>query len=123
MTLALADRSVSKPIGIAKDVSVKVAITYNLDQTSRYSANYDQITTNKIDVTDEACEEYSQEVLSFSNVTACEAKTIKSSVDEPPEVELKDLPPYLEYAFLEGNNKFPVIIAKELEDEEKAALI
>nr|GFC69773.1 reverse transcriptase domain-containing protein [Tanacetum cinerariifolium] len=109
MTLELADHSVSKPIGIAKDVSVKVgmfhfpadfvvvdfkpdprvplilgrcflktgralidvhkgeltlrirceAITYNLDQTSRYSANYDQMTANKIDVTDEACEEYS----------------------------------------------------------------
>nr|GFC16757.1 reverse transcriptase domain-containing protein [Tanacetum cinerariifolium] len=111
MTLELADGSVSKPIGIAKDVSVKVgmchfpadfvvvdfepdprvplilgrcflktgraqidvhkgeltlrieneAITYNLDQTSRYSANYDQMTANKIDVTDEACEEYFQE--------------------------------------------------------------
>nr|GFC32709.1 reverse transcriptase domain-containing protein [Tanacetum cinerariifolium] len=47
----------------------------------------------------------------------------KSSVDEPPEVELKDLPPHLEYAFLEGNNMLPVIIAKELGDEEKAALI
>nr|GFB92421.1 reverse transcriptase domain-containing protein [Tanacetum cinerariifolium] len=34
-----------------------------------------------------------------------------------------DLPPHLEYAFLEGDNKFPVIIAKELGDEEKAALI
>nr|GFB66837.1 reverse transcriptase domain-containing protein [Tanacetum cinerariifolium] len=53
----------------------------------------------------------------------CEAKTVKSSVDEPPEVELKDLPPHLEYTFLEGNNKFPVIIAKELGDEEKSALI
>nr|GFA97260.1 reverse transcriptase domain-containing protein [Tanacetum cinerariifolium] len=31
---------------------------------------------------------------------ACEANTIKSSIDEPPEVELKDLPPHLEYAFL-----------------------
>ncbi|GJT83131.1 reverse transcriptase domain-containing protein [Tanacetum coccineum] len=30
-----------------------------------------------------------------------EAKTVKSSIDEPPEVELKDLPPHLEYAFLE----------------------
>nr|GFB22734.1 reverse transcriptase domain-containing protein [Tanacetum cinerariifolium] len=48
---------------------------------------------------------------------------IKSSVDEPPEVELKDLPPHLEYAFLEGDNKLPVIIAKELGEEEKAALI
>nr|GEW18095.1 reverse transcriptase domain-containing protein [Tanacetum cinerariifolium] len=208
MTLELADRSVSKPIGIAKDVKVKVgmfhfpadfvvvdfepdprvplilrrcflktghalidmrkgeltlrirneAITYNLDQTSRYSANYDQMMANKIDVTNEACEEYFQEVLSFSNVTASGsptpsddpivsttsptltpfgdsdfllfeeanaflAKTIKSSVDEPHEVKLKDLPPHLEYAFLEGNNKLPVIIAKELGEEEKAALI
>nr|GEV08378.1 hypothetical protein [Tanacetum cinerariifolium] len=54
---------------------------------------------------------------------ACKAKTIKSSIDEPPEVELKDLPPHLEYAFLEGNNKLPVIIAKALKDEEKSALI
>nr|GFA91578.1 reverse transcriptase domain-containing protein [Tanacetum cinerariifolium] len=53
----------------------------------------------------------------------CEAKTVKPSVDEPPEVELKDLPPHLEYAFLEGDNKLPVIIAKELGDEEKSALI
>nr|GFC13798.1 reverse transcriptase domain-containing protein [Tanacetum cinerariifolium] len=53
----------------------------------------------------------------------CEAKTVKSSINEPPEVELKDLPPHLEYAFLEGNNKLPVIIAKELGDEEKSALI
>ncbi|GJX58857.1 hypothetical protein Tco_0290247 [Tanacetum coccineum] len=53
----------------------------------------------------------------------CEAKTDKSSIDEPPEVELKDLPPHLEYAFLEGDNKLPVIIAKDLNVEEKAALI
>nr|GEX39992.1 reverse transcriptase domain-containing protein [Tanacetum cinerariifolium] len=53
----------------------------------------------------------------------CEAKTVKSFVDEPSEVELKDLPPHLEYAFLEGDNKLPVIIAKELGDKEKSALI
>nr|GFA63538.1 reverse transcriptase domain-containing protein [Tanacetum cinerariifolium] len=53
----------------------------------------------------------------------CEDKTVKSFVDEPPDVELKDLPPHLEYAFLENNNKLPVIIAKELGDEEKFALI
>nr|GEV36423.1 reverse transcriptase domain-containing protein [Tanacetum cinerariifolium] len=222
MTLELVDRSVSKPIGIAKDVKVKgeltlrienEAITYNLDQTSRYSANYNQMSANTINVTDEACEEYSQEFLGFSDVTvsasptpsddpiisttsptltpfgdsdfllfeeadaflgleddpdspefntfyydregdilmleailnsdplpslpnheqsvpsfknelkACEAKTIKSSVDEPPEVELKDLPPHLEYALLEGDNKLPAIISKELGDEEKSALI
>nr|GEY47073.1 reverse transcriptase domain-containing protein [Tanacetum cinerariifolium] len=260
MTLELADRSVSKPVGITKDVLVKVgvfhfladfvvvdfkpdlrvplilkrcflktgralidvhkgeltlqirneAITYNLDQTSRYFANYNQMTTNKIDV---ICEMYSQEVLGFSDTTAsgnptpyddpivsttsptltlfrdsdfllfeevdaflgleddpnspkfnpfyydpkgdillleailnskplpplpnheqylpsykkelkvCEDKTVKSSIDEPPEVELKDLPPHLEYVFLEGDNKWPVIIAKELGDEDKSALI
>nr|GFC55634.1 reverse transcriptase domain-containing protein [Tanacetum cinerariifolium] len=53
----------------------------------------------------------------------CEAKTVKSSVDEPPEVEFKDLSPHLEYAFLEGDNKLPVIISKELGDEEKSALV
>ncbi|GKA66980.1 reverse transcriptase domain-containing protein [Tanacetum coccineum] len=52
-----------------------------------------------------------------------EPKNEKSSIDEPPEVELKDLPPHLEYAFLEGTDKLPVIIAKDLKDEEKAALI
>ncbi|GKB88712.1 hypothetical protein Tco_0960984, partial [Tanacetum coccineum] len=50
-------------------------------------------------------------------------KTVESSVDEPPEVELKELPPHLEYAFLEGDDKLPVIIAKDLKDEEKAALL
>nr|GFA55349.1 reverse transcriptase domain-containing protein [Tanacetum cinerariifolium] len=53
----------------------------------------------------------------------CEAKSDKSSIDEPPEVELKDLPPHLEYAFLEGDDKLPVIIAKDLSVKEKTALI
>nr|GEY04273.1 reverse transcriptase domain-containing protein [Tanacetum cinerariifolium] len=67
---------------------------------------------------------HKQSVPSFTNeLKTCEAKTIKSSVDEPPEVELKDLPPHLEYAYLEGDNKFHVIITKELGEEEKAALI
>ncbi|GJS41145.1 reverse transcriptase domain-containing protein [Tanacetum coccineum] len=211
MTLELADRSISEPIGIAEDIYVtasralidvyegeitlrvgKESITFNLDQTSRYTANYNHMTANRIDVIDMACEEYSQEVLGFSNVISsgnptpyydpiistssptltpfedsnfllfkeadyflaieddptspevdptyydpdgdillleailnsdpsppppnqgsylpefqkdlkiCEANNEKSSVNEPPEVELKDLPPHLEYAFLEG---------------------
>nr|GEZ98713.1 reverse transcriptase domain-containing protein [Tanacetum cinerariifolium] len=53
----------------------------------------------------------------------CEAKFDKSSIDEPPGVELKDLPPHLEYAFLEGDDKLPVIIAKDFSVEEKTALI
>ncbi|GKE52012.1 hypothetical protein Tco_1487168 [Tanacetum coccineum] len=121
------------------------AITFNLDQTSRYSSNYDDISVNRIDVIDVACEEYSQEVLGFSGdillleeflnddpsspplppqeLKVVEPKNEKSSIDEPPEVELKDLPPHLEYAFLEGTDKLPIIIAKDLKDEEKAALI
>nr|GEZ82714.1 hypothetical protein [Tanacetum cinerariifolium] len=53
----------------------------------------------------------------------CEAETKKSSVDELHAVELKVLPLHLEYAFLEGDDKLPVIIAKDLSVEEKAALI
>nr|GEX62654.1 reverse transcriptase domain-containing protein [Tanacetum cinerariifolium] len=53
----------------------------------------------------------------------CEAKSDKSSIDKTPEVELKDLPQNLEYAFLEGYDKLPVIIAKDLIVEEKTTLI
>ncbi|GJW37597.1 reverse transcriptase domain-containing protein [Tanacetum coccineum] len=116
MTLELADRAISRPIGVAEDVFIKVgkfhfptnfvvvdfdayprvplilgrsflkteralidvytreltlrvgnkAVTFNLDQTSRYSSNYDDISVNQIDVINIACEEYSQEVLRFS---------------------------------------------------------
>ncbi|GKD24442.1 reverse transcriptase domain-containing protein [Tanacetum coccineum] len=120
MTLELADRSITQPIGIAEDVYLKVGkfkfpadfvvvdfdadprvplilgrsflktgralidvyegeltlrvgkevVTFNLDQTSRYSSNYDDMTVNRIDVIEMACEEYSQEVLGFSDVIA-----------------------------------------------------
>nr|GEZ28023.1 retrovirus-related Pol polyprotein from transposon 17.6 [Tanacetum cinerariifolium] len=45
--------------------------------------------------------------------------------DDPTslKVELKDLPPHLEYAFLEGDDKLPVIIVKDLSEEEKTTLI
>nr|GFA01406.1 hypothetical protein [Tanacetum cinerariifolium] len=144
----------------------KEAITFNLDQTSRYSANYNEMLAKRIDVIDMTCEEYSQEVLddptspkvdqsyldsegdillleaflnddpslpppnqgnylpeAYKELKICEAKSNKSSIDEPPEVELKDLPPHLEYAFLEVDDKLPVIIAKYLSVEEKTALI
>nr|GEV68093.1 reverse transcriptase domain-containing protein [Tanacetum cinerariifolium] len=151
MTLELTDGSISRPIGELTLRVGKESITFNLDQTSRYSANYNDMTVNRIDVIDMACEEYSQEVLGFFDLIAsaflnddpslplptqgkylpqiqkeliiCKAKNDKSSIDEPPEVELKDLPPHLKYIFLEGDDKFPVIIAKDLSVEEKAALI
>nr|GEZ63213.1 DNA-directed DNA polymerase [Tanacetum cinerariifolium] len=52
-----------------------------------------------------------------------EPKNNQSYDDEPPEVELKELPPHLEYAFLGENEKWPVIIAKDLSVNEKTALI
>nr|GEX29295.1 hypothetical protein [Tanacetum cinerariifolium] len=47
----------------------------------------------------------------------------KSSIEEPPELELKELPSHLEYSFLEDSNKLPVIIAKNLKVDEREALI
>nr|GEY80492.1 reverse transcriptase domain-containing protein [Tanacetum cinerariifolium] len=52
-----------------------------------------------------------------------EPKNNKSSDDESPKVELKELPPHLEYAFLGENNKWPVIISKDLSVNEKSELI
>nr|GEZ22951.1 hypothetical protein [Tanacetum cinerariifolium] len=39
-----------------------------------------------------------------NDLKVVEPKNNKSSDDEPPEVELKELPPHLEYAFLESNH-------------------
>ncbi|GKE23458.1 reverse transcriptase domain-containing protein, partial [Tanacetum coccineum] len=52
-----------------------------------------------------------------------ETEKIKSSIDDPPDLELKDLPSHLEYVFLEGTSKLPVIIAKDLKREEKEQLL
>nr|GEX02661.1 hypothetical protein [Tanacetum cinerariifolium] len=123
----------------------KEAITFNLDQTSRYSANYSDMTAKRIDVIDmvvksilrkfwvflidfllEDVDEFlaiEDDPTSPEELKIRDAKSDKSSIDESPEVELKDLPPYLEYAFLEGNDKLPVIIAKDLSVEEKTALV
>nr|GFD19493.1 reverse transcriptase domain-containing protein [Tanacetum cinerariifolium] len=47
----------------------------------------------------------------------------KPSIEEPLELKFKDLPSHLEYAFLEGTDKLPVIISKELKYEDKATLL
>ncbi|GJW51934.1 reverse transcriptase domain-containing protein [Tanacetum coccineum] len=52
-----------------------------------------------------------------------ERDSIPPPKSKPPKVKLKDLPTHLEYAFLADNNKLPVIIAKDLSDDEKTALI
>nr|GEX33661.1 reverse transcriptase domain-containing protein [Tanacetum cinerariifolium] len=52
-----------------------------------------------------------------------EPKNNQSSDDEPPELELKELPSHLEYAFLGENEKWPVIISKDLSVNKKSTLI
>nr|GEW42217.1 reverse transcriptase domain-containing protein [Tanacetum cinerariifolium] len=217
MTLKLGDRLISRPVGVAKDIFVKVGtfrflgdfvvVDFDVDPRVPLILERSFLNTGRslIDVCEVEltlpCEEYSQEVLVFSmsgnptlstkpivstssltltpfedsdflleetdaflaiddepispkidnsyydskgdilllkeflnddrsspplppqELKVVEPKNEKSSIDEPPVVELKDLPPHLEYVFLEGNDKLPVIIAKDLKDEEKTALI
>ncbi|GKB38102.1 reverse transcriptase domain-containing protein, partial [Tanacetum coccineum] len=108
------------------------AITFNVEHTLRYSYIYDDELVNRIDVIDVTCEEYAQEdglnddpssPLPPKELHFEKLKMIKSYIDDPPELELKDLPYHLEYAFFEGTNKLHVIIAKNLKDEEKARLL
>ncbi|KAJ9541560.1 hypothetical protein OSB04_028066 [Centaurea solstitialis] len=48
---------------------------------------------------------------------------VRTSLEEPPNLDLKDLPEHLEYQFLEGNNYLPVIISALLTANEKERLI
>ncbi|GJX84304.1 reverse transcriptase domain-containing protein [Tanacetum coccineum] len=52
-----------------------------------------------------------------------DTEKIKPSIEDPPDLVLKDLPSHLEYVFLEGTSKLPVIIAKDLKREEKEQLL
>nr|GEV02064.1 reverse transcriptase domain-containing protein [Tanacetum cinerariifolium] len=140
------------------------AVTFNLNQTTRYSSTYNDLSVNRIDIIDVAREEYTQEILeeieaylkdeSISpeidhvdcdlegdiclienllnndpfqlppmDLKQDEVVKAKSLIKEPPKLELKDLPSHLEYAYLEGVDKLPVIIAKDLKVDEKEALL
>ncbi|GJZ86298.1 reverse transcriptase domain-containing protein [Tanacetum coccineum] len=57
------------------------------------------------------------------NLKQVDVTMMKPSIEEPLELELKDLPSHLEYAYLKGTDKLPVIISKELKEEEKASLL
>nr|GEV15527.1 reverse transcriptase domain-containing protein [Tanacetum cinerariifolium] len=76
MTLELVDRSITCPKGVVKDIFVKVGkfhfltdfvvVDFEADpRTTRYSSTYDDMSVNRIDVTDVAREEYAQEMLGF----------------------------------------------------------
>nr|GFA25341.1 reverse transcriptase domain-containing protein [Tanacetum cinerariifolium] len=184
--LELAEKTISKPTGVAENVFVKVGKFYFpvdfivLDFIADPRIPLILGRPYLIVLIDATCEEYSQEVLGFSDVVinevftpyfepiisnssqnltpfnerdilileallnddpeplpnqndyfptahnhlkVIEPKNNKSSNDEPPEVELKELPPHLEYAFMEENNKWPVIISKDLSVNEKSDLL
>nr|GEY58937.1 reverse transcriptase domain-containing protein [Tanacetum cinerariifolium] len=59
----------------------------------------------------------------FLLLEEADAFITQSKKDEQPEVELKELPPHLEYAFLGDNGEWPVIIVKDLSSNEKTNLI
>nr|GEY66629.1 reverse transcriptase domain-containing protein [Tanacetum cinerariifolium] len=144
-TQELSDHLISCRVGVAEDVHVKVGsfyfsvdfvvVDFDADPRVPLTLKRSFFKTKRplIDVFEEAFlnddpslppptqGNYMPEVR--KELKICEAKFDKSSIDEPPEVELKDLPPYLEYAFLESDNKFLFIIAKYLSVEEKTALI
>nr|GFA14808.1 reverse transcriptase domain-containing protein [Tanacetum cinerariifolium] len=154
--------------GYGEEITLRVnnkAVTFNLNQTTRYSFTYDDMSVNRIDVIDVAREEYAQEMLGFSNnslgnnptstskpiisdsspsLTPFEGSDFileeieaylkdesisaeidhtdfkaKSLIKEPPKLELKDLPSHMEYAYLEGVDKLPMIIVQDLKVDEK----
>nr|GEW84177.1 DNA-directed DNA polymerase [Tanacetum cinerariifolium] len=147
MALKLADRSITRPKGVAEDVFVKMGkfhfpidfVVADFEADPRVplilGRSFLRIGRALIDV-------YGEEITLRGDIlflekllnedlfqlppmdlkVAQESKE-KSSVEEPPEVELKELPSYLEYAFLEDSNKLPVIIAKNLNDVKREALI
>nr|GFC30116.1 reverse transcriptase domain-containing protein [Tanacetum cinerariifolium] len=41
------------------------SITFNLNQTMRYSSTYDETSVNRVDVIDVTCEDFVQDVLDF----------------------------------------------------------
>nr|GEW21812.1 reverse transcriptase domain-containing protein [Tanacetum cinerariifolium] len=120
MTLELANRSISRPIGVAEDVFVKVRKFYFL--ADFVVVDFDAEPRVPL-ILGRSFLKTRRALIDVFEGELTLPKNDKSSINEPPEVELKDLPLHLEYTFLEGDDKFPVIIAKDLSVEEKAALI
>nr|GEV76998.1 reverse transcriptase domain-containing protein [Tanacetum cinerariifolium] len=138
------------------------AVTFNLNQTTRYSSTYDDLSVNQIDIIDVAREDdfileeidaylkdesISPEIdhvdfdsegdiclikkllnddpfqLPLMDVKQGEVVKAKSSIEEPPELDFKELASHLDYAYLEGVDKLPVVISKDLKINEKEALL
>nr|GEU67571.1 hypothetical protein [Tanacetum cinerariifolium] len=149
MNLELVDRSTNRPAGIAKDIFVKigkfhfltdfVVVDYVVDPRVPLILGRPFLRTERalIDVYSEELTLREGDILYLEkllnedpslNIFPIKTKDLKQvdatitkpSIDEPPEPKIKELPSHLEYTFLEGTDKLPVIISKELKDEEKS---
>nr|GEW80758.1 reverse transcriptase domain-containing protein [Tanacetum cinerariifolium] len=141
MVLELADRTISKPTGVFENVFVKVrkfyfpidfvVLDFNADPRiplilERPFLKGDILILEALLNSDPEPplpnqKHYFHEAHNDHKVI--EPRKKKPSDDEPPEIKLKELPPHLEYAFLGENNKWPVIISKDLSINEKSPLI
>nr|GEZ86625.1 reverse transcriptase domain-containing protein [Tanacetum cinerariifolium]GEZ86944.1 reverse transcriptase domain-containing protein [Tanacetum cinerariifolium] len=122
MVLELANITISKPTGVAENVFVKVEEF----EDSEVDMEKDILILEALLNSDPEPPRPNQKHYfpeEHNDLKVVEPKNNKSSDNEPPEVELKELPPHLEYAFLGEDNKWPVIIAKDLSVNEKSALI
>nr|GEY23474.1 reverse transcriptase domain-containing protein [Tanacetum cinerariifolium] len=135
MTLELADRSISRPIEYSQEVLGFSDVIASGNPTPYYDrivsttsptltpfGNSDFL-LEEVDAFLALEDDPTSPEIDHKELKICKAKTDKSSIDEPLEVELKDLPSHLEYAFLKGDDKFPVIMAKDLSVDEKTTLI
>nr|GEZ77619.1 reverse transcriptase domain-containing protein [Tanacetum cinerariifolium] len=158
MTLELANRSITRPKGVAEVVFVKVGKfhfpidfvvvdfeanprvplilgrsflrtgralidVYGEKITLRYNPKSSSPTLVSDDLISKSDSSKTIFSLPLMDLKVPEESKEKSSIEEPPELELKELPSHLEYAFLEDSNKLPVIIAKILKVDEREALI
>ncbi|GJT46259.1 reverse transcriptase domain-containing protein [Tanacetum coccineum] len=141
MTLELSDRSITYRKGLAEDVFAKIGkLSFSYPPTLLLIFKpilgdpiLDDSISSKIDYADCNPKEDICLIENLLNndpfqlppmdIKQSKVTKAKSSVEEPPELELKDLPSYLEYAYLEENDKLPMIITKGLKDDEKDALL
>nr|GEV60765.1 reverse transcriptase domain-containing protein [Tanacetum cinerariifolium] len=124
MTLELADRSITRPKGVAENVFVKVGkfhfpndfmvVDFKADPRVPLILGSPTLVSDAAISENDSCKE---------PIVKSSSSTLTPFGEKPPELELKKLPSHLEYAFLEDSNKLPVIIAKDLNDAEKEALI
>nr|GFA00410.1 reverse transcriptase domain-containing protein [Tanacetum cinerariifolium] len=75
MVLELADITISKPTGVIENVFMKVGKFYIPADFVVLDFIADPRSLNKVDLIDATCEEYSQEVLGFSDVASNEVST------------------------------------------------